>query len=61
MDRREHELLHAARHISFFATALWFWRSLSHGPLPRLGAGAAVLYLFGTSILDTPVAPVAYC
>lgn len=47
---RANDGIHALQHLSFFATALWFWRSLSHGPLYRVGFGSAVLYLFGTSV-----------
>lgn len=47
---REHEGIHALQHLSFFVTAFWFWRSLSHGRWLRLGAGPAILYVFATSV-----------
>jgi cytochrome c oxidase assembly factor CtaG len=47
---RAHESIHALQHASFFVTAFWFWRSLSHGRWLRLGAGPAILYVFGTSL-----------
>jgi putative membrane protein len=47
---REHEAIHAAQHLTFFATAWWFWWSLWHGRYGRAGLGAAVLYLFATTV-----------
>ena len=45
-----HEWVHTAQHLSFFISALLFWWALIHGPQGAMGYGAAVLYLFTTSI-----------
>jgi cytochrome c oxidase assembly factor CtaG len=42
--------LHWLQHVSFFATALLFWWSLLRGRSRERGYGAAVLYLFATSL-----------
>ena len=39
-----------AQHLSFFISALLFWWALIHGPQGAMGYGAAVLYLFTTSV-----------
>ena len=44
------ERLHWLQHLSFFATALFFWWSLLRGRARERGYGAAVLYLFATSL-----------
>jgi cytochrome c oxidase assembly factor CtaG len=44
------ELVHAAQHLCFFGTASLFWWGISHGRYGRLGYGAAVLYVFATSV-----------
>jgi cytochrome c oxidase assembly factor CtaG len=44
------EWVHTLQHISFLASALLFWWDLIHGPQGAMGYGAAVLYLFTTSI-----------
>lgn len=44
------DLVHALQHLSFFLTATLFWWSLAHGRFGRLGYGAAVLYVFTTSM-----------
>jgi putative membrane protein len=44
------ELLHTLQHLSFLVSALLFWWALLHGPRGAMGYGAAVLYLFTTSI-----------
>jgi putative membrane protein len=46
----EHEGVHAIQHLCFFMTAALFWWSLVRGRYGRLGYGAAVLYLFATSL-----------
>jgi putative membrane protein len=42
--------LHWLQHLSFFVTALFFWWSLLRGRMRERGYGAAVLYLFATSL-----------
>jgi cytochrome c oxidase assembly factor CtaG len=44
------ELIHTAQHLSFLISALLFWWALIHGPQGAMGYGAAVLYLFTTSV-----------
>jgi putative membrane protein len=44
------EAAHTAQHLSFLISALLFWWALIHGPQGAMGYGAAVLYLFTTSI-----------
>jgi len=45
-----HESVHTAQHLSFLISALLFWWALIHGPQGAMGYGAAVLYLFTTSV-----------
>jgi cytochrome c oxidase assembly factor CtaG len=42
--------VHWLQHVSFFATALLFWRALLQGPERERAYGAAVFYLFATSL-----------
>jgi putative membrane protein len=42
--------LHWLQHVSFFATALLFWWALLRGKARTRGYGAAVIYLFATSL-----------
>jgi putative membrane protein len=42
--------LHWLQHLSFFVTALFFWWSLLRGRARERGYGAAVMYLFATSL-----------
>lgn len=42
--------IHWLQHLSFFVTALLFWRALLQGPERERGYGAAVFYLFFTSL-----------
>jgi cytochrome c oxidase assembly factor CtaG len=44
------EWVHTAQHLSFLVSALLFWWSLIHGHQGVMGYGAAVLYLFTTSV-----------
>jgi putative membrane protein len=44
------EWVHTLQHLSFLVSALFFWWALIHGPQGAMGYGAAVLYLFTTSI-----------
>jgi putative membrane protein len=44
------EWVHTAQHLSFLISALLFWWALVHGPQGVMGYGAAVLYLFTTSL-----------
>jgi cytochrome c oxidase assembly factor CtaG len=44
------EWVHTLQHLSFLISALLFWWALLHGPQGTMGYGAAVLYLFTTSI-----------
>jgi putative membrane protein len=39
-----------AQHLSFLFSALLFWWALIHGPRGLMGYGAAVLYVFTTSL-----------
>ncbi len=43
------ETAHAAQHVSFLGSALLFWWALFHAS-GRMGHGAAVLYVFTTSV-----------
>jgi cytochrome c oxidase assembly factor CtaG len=47
---QRNEAIHTAQHLSFLISALLFWWALIHGPQGAMGYGAAVLYLFTTSI-----------
>jgi putative membrane protein len=47
---QQNEWVHTLQHISFLGSALLFWWALIHGPQGARGYGAAVLYLFTTSI-----------
>jgi putative membrane protein len=44
------DLVHTLQHVSFLGSALLFWWALVHGRRGLLGYGAAVLYMFTTSI-----------
>ena len=44
------DLVHTFQHVSFLGSALLFWWALVHGPRGLMGYGAAVLYLFTTSV-----------
>jgi putative membrane protein len=44
------DLVHTAQHLSFLGSALLFWWALIHGQRGLMGYGAAVLYMFTTSI-----------
>jgi putative membrane protein len=44
------DLVHTAQHVCFLGSALLFWWALVHGPRGWMGYGAAVLYLFTTSV-----------
>jgi cytochrome c oxidase assembly factor CtaG len=44
------ETVHTLQHLSFLLSALLFWWALIHGPQGAMGYGAAVLYVFTTSI-----------
>src|SRR6185369_5001501 len=44
------DAIHMAQHLSFLLSALLFWWALIHGPQGAMGYGAAVLYLFTTSV-----------
>lgn len=46
----QNEWVHTLQHLSFLISALLFWWALIHGPQGAMGYGAAVLYLFTTSI-----------
>jgi cytochrome c oxidase assembly factor CtaG len=47
---QRNEAIHTTQHLSFLISALLFWWALIHGPQGAMGYGAAVLYLFTTSI-----------
>jgi putative membrane protein len=44
------DFVHTLQHVSFLGSALLFWWALIHGPQGLMGYGAAVLYLFTTSV-----------
>ena len=44
------DAIHAAQHISFFATALLFWWTLLGEHRSRLSDGAAMIYVFTTGV-----------
>jgi cytochrome c oxidase assembly factor CtaG len=44
------EWVHTLQHLSFLVSALLFWWALIHGPRGVHGYGAAVLYVFTTSL-----------
>lgn len=44
------DFVHALQHLSFFLSASLFWWSLIHGRFGRLSYGAAVIYVFATSL-----------
>lgn len=46
----QNEWIHTLQHLSFLGSALLFWWALIHGPQGAMGYGAALLYLFTTSI-----------
>lgn len=46
----QNEWVHTLQHLSFLISALLFWWALIHGPQGAMGYGAAVFYLFTTSI-----------
>ncbi|MEN3332811.1 MAG: putative rane protein, partial [Blastocatellia bacterium] len=46
----ESEMIHTLQHLSFLVSALLFWWALIHGRQGLMGYGAAVLYMFTTSI-----------
>ena len=44
------EFIHTLQHLSFLVSALFFWWSLAHSRRSLMGYGAAVLYVFTTSV-----------
>jgi putative membrane protein len=44
------DLVHTLQHLSFLGSALLFWWALVHGRQGLMGYGAAVLYMFTTSV-----------
>ena len=46
----KNEVVHTLQHFSFLASALLFWWALIHGRRGLMGYGAAVLYVFTTSL-----------
>lgn len=46
----EHEAAHILQHLCFFGTATLFWWGVAHGRHGRLGYGAAVVYVFATTM-----------
>jgi putative membrane protein len=44
------ELIHALQHLSFFGSALLFWWAMTAAGPNALGTGAAILYVFTTSL-----------
>jgi putative membrane protein len=46
----ENEWVHLAQHLCFFVSACLFWWGMLHGRYGRLGYGAAVIYVFATTL-----------
>jgi putative membrane protein len=46
----ENEWVHLAQHLCFFISACLFWWGMLHGRYGRLGYGAAVIYVFATTL-----------
>jgi len=46
----DNEWVHTAQHLSFLLSALLFWWAVIHGQQGVMGYGAAVLYVFTTSV-----------
>lgn len=46
----EHEGIHILQHLCFFGTAALFWWGITHGRHGRVGYGAAIVYVFATTI-----------
>ncbi len=46
----EHEAVHVVQHLCFFGTATLFWWGIAHGRRGRMGYGAAVVYVFATTV-----------
>lgn len=46
----DNDWVHTAQHLSFLLSALLFWWAIIHGRKGWMGYGAAVLYLFTTSV-----------
>jgi cytochrome c oxidase assembly factor CtaG len=46
----EHEAVHVVQHLCFFGTAALFWWGIAHGRRGRVGYGAAVVYVFATTV-----------
>jgi putative membrane protein len=46
----DHEGIHVVQHLCFFGTAALFWWGIAHGRHGRLGYGAAVVFVFATSV-----------
>lgn len=46
----ESDLVHTLQHVCFLFSALLFWWALVHGRQGLMGYGAAVLYMFTTSV-----------
>lgn len=44
------DAVHTLQHVSFLGSALLFWWALIHGPQGLSGYGAALLYVFTTSV-----------
>ncbi|HYJ47760.1 MAG TPA: cytochrome c oxidase assembly protein, partial [Pyrinomonadaceae bacterium] len=44
------DFVHTLQHLSFLGSALLFWWALIHGRRGLMGYGAAVLYMFTTSV-----------
>jgi putative membrane protein len=44
------DFIHTLQHLSFLGSALLFWWALIHGRRGLMGYGAAVLYMFTTSV-----------
>ncbi|HYC01016.1 MAG TPA: cytochrome c oxidase assembly protein [Candidatus Limnocylindrales bacterium] len=44
------DLVHTLQHAAFLGSALLFWWALVHGPRDLAGYGAAILYVFTTSV-----------
>jgi cytochrome c oxidase assembly factor CtaG len=46
----QHEAVHVVQHLCFFGTAMLFWWGITHGQHGRSSYGAAVVYIFATTL-----------
>jgi putative membrane protein len=44
------EAVHAAQHLCFLGSAVWFWHTVFFGPRRRASYGLGIVYLFATAV-----------